>query len=161
MKDSDRGFRRVVASPEPVEIVERKEIRKLVESGFLVIACGGGGIPVIKTSGGLRGAEGVIDKDFAAERLASSLGARTLLIMTDVPCAYAHYATRLQKPLGRLTLKEAEVYMLGGNFPPGSMGPKMEATLRFIRRGGRRAIITDRENAIEALRGREGTIITR
>lgn len=161
MKDSDRGFRRVVPSPEPVEIIERREIRTLVEKGFLVIACGGGGVPVIRAASGLAGAEGVIDKDLSAERLAHSLGARTLLIITDVPNACSNYGTRIEKPLGKTTVKEAEVYLMGGHFPMGSMGPKVEASLRFIRHGGRRAIITDREHALDALRGKAGTIITR
>jgi carbamate kinase len=144
-----------------VEIVERREIRNLVESGYVVIACGGGGIPVARTQSGLRGAEGVIDKDLAAERLAHSVGARTLLIITDVPMVYSNYGTRIEKGLDKLTIKEAEVYMMGGQFPMGSMGPKVEAAIRFIRHGGRRVIITDKDSALEALRGKAGTIITR
>ena len=126
-----------------------------------MISCGGGGIPVTRGSSGLDGVEGVIDKDLAAERLAHSLGARTLLIITDVPRACSNYGTRIEKPLDKLTIKEAEVYMMGGHFPMGSMGPKVESSIRFIRHGGRRAIITDREHALEALRGKAGTIITR
>jgi carbamate kinase len=161
MKDSDRGYRRVVPSPDPVEIIEKKEIKRLVESGFVVIACGGGGIPVTRARSELKGVEGVIDKDLASQRLATSLGARTMMIITDVPCAFAHYGTRLQKELRKLTVKEAEVYTLGGHFPPGSMGPKIEASIRFLKKGGRRAIITDRENALSALRGKGGTVISR
>ena len=161
MKDSDRGYRRVVPSPEPIEIVERREIRNLVESGYLVIACGGGGVPVMRRPGGLDGIEGVIDKDLASERLAHSLGARTMLIITDVPVAYSNYGQRIEKELPKLSVKEAEVYMMGGHFPMGSMGPKVEASIRFIRRGGRRAIITDKDNALDALRGKAGTTITR
>ena len=133
----------------------------MVEKDFIVIACGGGGIPVIRTSNGLVGIEGVIDKDLASERLATALGARRLLIITDVRRVSIHYGTKLQKDLGRMNIKEAEVYMMGGQFPSGSMGPKIEASIRFIRHGGRRAIITDREHAISALRGTDGTIITR
>lgn len=160
-KDSDRGYRRVVPSPEPMEIVERREIRKLVNDGFIVIACGGGGIPVYRKHGLLEGAEAVIDKDLAAQRLANSLGAHTLLIITDVRKACTHYGTRLEKGIDRMSIKEAEIYMMGGQFPPGNMGPKVEAAIRFIRHGGRRAIITDREHALEALRGKDGTIISR
>lgn len=160
-KDSDRGYRRVVPSPEPVEIVEKREIRKAVENGFIVIACGGGGIPVCRRSTGLVGAEGVIDKDLAAERLATSLGARTLLIITGVRKVCSNYGTRIQKELDSMTIKEAEVYMMGGHFPMGSMGPKIEAAIRFVRHGGRRAIITDRKHALDALRGKDGTVIKR
>lgn len=161
MKDSGKGYRRVVPSPEPLEIVERREIKSLVDSGFIVIACGGGGVPVIRKGQGLEGAEGVIDKDLAAERLARSVGAKGLIILTDVKGAAVHYGTRLEKWLGSIRAREAEVYMMGGHFPPGSMGPKVEASIRFIRHGGRRAIITDREHALKALQGRDGTIITR
>ncbi len=160
-KDSDRGYRRVVPSPEPLEIVEKREIRKLVDSGFLVIACGGGGVPVVRRSSGLVGMEGVIDKDLAAERLGHALGARTMLIITDVRKVASNYGTGIQKDLDRMTIKEAEVYMMGGHFPMGSMGPKVEAAIRFIRRGGRRVVITDREHALDALRGKDGTTITR
>ena len=159
-KDSNRGYRKVVPSPDPKEIVESKEIKKLVQEGFVVIACGGGGIPVFKTPHGFRGAEAVIDKDLASERLATSLGAETLLILTDVDCAYRDYGTRKQKPLKRLSLREAESLFKQGLFPPGSMGPKVLAATRFLRHGGKRAIITSPEKAVLALKGRAGTEIT-
>jgi carbamate kinase len=160
-RDSDRGYRRVVPSPEPLEIIERREIRKLVSQGFIVIACGGGGVPVFRRHGALEGAEAVIDKDLAAQKLANSLGAHMLLIITDVRRVATHFGKSLQKDLDKMTINEAEVYMMGGQFPPGSMGPKIEASMRFIRHGGRKAIITDREHALDALRGRDGTTITR
>jgi carbamate kinase len=160
-RDSDRGFRRVVPSPEPLQIVEKREIRKLVDQGFMVIACGGGGIPVKATSSGLEGMEAVIDKDLAAERLATALGARTLLMITDVERVALNYGDPLQKDLDSMTVKEAEQYMKEGHFPPGSMGPKVTASIRFIKHGGRRVIITSREKALQALKGKGGTVITR
>jgi carbamate kinase len=158
-RDSDRGFRRVVPSPEPLEIVERREIRKLVSQGFLVIACGGGGIPVFRRKSGLEGAEAVIDKDRAAVRLAMAVGATTLLIVTDVERVALDYGTPRQKALDSMTVREAERYMREGHFPPGSMGPKIGAAIRFIKNGGKRVIITSREKALLALRGRAGTAI--
>jgi len=160
-KDSDRGFRRVVPSPDPIEIIEKKEIKKLVEDGFLVIACGGGGIPVSGSGSSLKGIEGVIDKDLATERLATSIGAKTMLIVTDVRKVASDYGTRLHKDIDTMNVKEAEVYMMGGHFPPGNMGPKVESAIRFLKKGGRRVIITDRDHALEALRGRDGTVITK
>ena len=159
-KDSNRGYRKVVPSPEPKEIVEYREIKKLSQEGFIVIACGGWGIPVFKTSHGYAGAEAVIDKDLASERLATSLKAETLLILTDVEYAYQDYGTRKQKPLKRISLKEAEKLYKQDQFPPGSMGPKILAATRFIRHGGKRAIITSPEKAVLALKGKAGTEIT-
>lgn len=160
-RDSGRGYRMVVPSPEPLEIVEKREIKKLMNDGFVVIACGGGGVPVVRKQSGLEGAEAVIDKDLASEKLATSLRAKTLLIITDVRKAASHYGSGIQKDINAMNIKEAEVYMMGGQFPPGSMGPKVEAAIRFIKHGGKRAIITDSEHAVEALRGKDGTIITR
>ena len=159
-KDSNRGYRKVVPSPDPREIVEAGEIARLVKEGFIVIACGGGGIPVFKTPQGFRGAEAVIDKDLASERLATSLHADILLMLTDVPCACQDYGTKRQKPLHRISLAEAERLYRRGQFPPGSMGPKILAATRFIRHGGKRAIITSPEKAVLALRGKAGTEIT-
>jgi carbamate kinase len=158
-KDSDRGYRKVVPSPDPKEIVEAKEIKHLVEQGYVVIACGGGGIPVFREGRTLSGAEAVIDKDLASERLATSLRAHTLLILTDVDCIYMDYGTSRQKPLRNLTLKEAERLCKEGQFPPGSMGPKILASIRFLRNGGKRAIITSPEKALLALKGKAGTVI--
>jgi len=158
-RDSDRGFRRVVPSPEPLEIVEKGEIRSLVRKGFLVIACGGGGIPVFRKASGLEGAGAVIDKDRAAVRLAMAVGASTLLIITGVDRIALSYGTPRQKALDSMTLMEAEQYLGEGHFPPGSMGPKIEAAIRFIKQGGKRVIITSREKALLALRGMAGTTI--
>ena len=159
-KDSNRGYRKVVPSPDPKEIVEAGEIARLVKEGFIVIACGGGGIPVFKTPKGFRGAEAVIDKDLASERLATSLKADAFLILTDVDCAYRDYGTKKQKPLRRLSVQEAESLYKAGQFPPGSMGPKMLAAIRFLKHGGKHAIITSPEKAVLALRGKAGTEIT-
>lgn len=160
-KDSDRGYRKVVPSPDPKEIVEAGEIKRLVEEGFIVIACGGGGIPVFKTPKGYEGAEAVIDKDLASERLATPLRADTLLILTDVDCVYRDYGTPKKKPLHRLTVQEAEKLYKEGQFPPGSMGPKILASVRFLRHGGKRAIITSPEKAVLALKGKAGTQVKR
>ncbi|HJW96989.1 MAG TPA: carbamate kinase [archaeon] len=159
-KDSDRGYRKVVPSPEPKEIVESREIKRLVQEGFVVIACGGGGIPVFRTPHGFSGAEAVIDKDLASERLATSLGAEILLILTDVDCAYKDYGTPKQKPLHKLSLREVESLYKQGQFPPGSMGPKIVASIRFLKHGGKKAIITSPEKALQALKGKAGTEIT-
>jgi len=158
-KDSNRGYRKVVPSPDPIEIVESREIRKLADDGFLVIACGGGGIPVFRKGNALSGAEAVIDKDLASERLATSLRADTLLILTDVDCVYRDYGFPRQKPLRKLSLVEVEKLYKEGQFPPGSMGPKILAATRFIRHGGSRAIITSPEKALLALKGKAGTEI--
>ncbi len=158
-KDSNRGYRKVVPSPDPKEIVESREIRKLADEGFLVIACGGGGIPVFRKGNALSGAEAVIDKDLASERLATSLRADILLILTDVDCVYRDYGTPKQKPLRKLSLAEAEKFYKEGQFPPGSMGPKILASVRFLRHGGKRAIITSPEKAVLALKGKVGTEI--
>jgi carbamate kinase len=158
-KDSNRGYRKVVPSPDPKEIVESREISRLVGEGFIVIACGGGGIPVFKTKHGYMGAEAVIDKDLASERLATSLHADTLLILTDVECAYKDYGTPKKKALRKLSLNGAEKLYREGQFPPGSMGPKVLAATRFIRHGGKRAIITSPEKAVLALKGEVGTEI--
>lgn len=160
-KDSNRGYRKVVPSPEPLGIVEVKEIKRLVQDGFIVIACGGGGIPVFKTPRGYSGAEAVIDKDLASERLATSLRASILLILTDVDCVYRDFGTPKQKPLRSLTVQEAESLYKQGQFPPGSMGPKIMASIRFLKHGGSRAIITSPEKAVLALKGKAGTEISR
>ncbi|MDD1656449.1 MAG: carbamate kinase [Methanomicrobiales archaeon] len=154
-------FRRVVPSPEPVRIVEQNSLRILCEGGFIVVAAGGGGIPVTADADGtLRGVEAVIDKDLTAERMAVALGADALLILTDVPCASLHYGTPQAEPLGRITAGEAERYLQEGHFPEGSMGPKVKACVRFARAGGRAGIITSLEEAPRALRGLAGTCIT-
>jgi carbamate kinase len=158
-RDSDRGFRRVVPSPDPKEIVEAVEIRNLVDSGTLVIAAGGGGIPVAIRRNRLEGMEAVIDKDLAAERLASSLRASTLMMLTDVDEVCLDYASPKEKGLRSLSLKDARKYLKEGHFPPGSMGPKIEAAIRFLTHGGRKVIITSPEKAVNALDGKAGTTV--
>jgi carbamate kinase len=157
--NGEKPYRRVVPSPRPLEIVERRCIDKLVRAGHVVITCGGGGVPVIPHNGRLEGVEAVIDKDLASERLATAWGAHTLLILTDVERVALHYDTPEQIELETLTVAEAKRHLATGEFPPGSMGPKIEAAVRFLENGGRRAIIASLEQAQEALAGWAGTEI--
>ena len=160
-EDSGRGWRRVVPSPKPSDIVEKDEIREMVRKNFIVIACGGGGIPVLRDKKGkLKGVAAVIDKDFAAERLGSLIGAELLLLITSVSQVAIAYGTPEQKNLREVTLKEAERYYAEGHFPPGSMGPKIEASIKFLRSGGKKTIITSLEGIGAAIRGEGGTEIT-
>ena len=161
--DAGRGYRRLVPSPEPVEIVESGMIRSLFDEGYLVIAAGGGGVPVVsqEPDGTLKGIEAVIDKDHTAALLARDIEADVLLILTDVDNAFLNFGSRDQKALGILPAALARRYLREGHFPPGSMGPKVESALRFIDAGGREAIITSPSLAISALSGSAGTIITR
>ncbi len=161
-EDAGRGFRRVVASPAPVAIVEIDAVRALMERGFIPITVGGGGIPVIKNAdGSLSGAAAVIDKDHAAELLAEQLGADVLLILTAVEQVSLHYHKPDQRQLSLVSAQEAAEYVALGHFAPGSMLPKMEAAMRFARSGsGRRAIITSLDQAARALNGQAGTTVT-
>ena len=157
VEDAARGYRRVVPSPEPIEIVELEVIQYLVEHGVLVIACGGGGIPVIWKDGRLEGVEAVIDKDRASALLASCLGVDLLVISTDTDYVYLDYKKSGQRPLRQVSVNELEVYLKAGQFPSGNMGPKIESVLRFLRAGGRQAIITSCENLRQAVAGSAGT----
>ncbi|MGQ9477118.1 MAG: carbamate kinase [Candidatus Bipolaricaulia bacterium] len=159
-EDAGRGWRRVVPSPDPKAIVEKEAIRTLLENRTIVIASGGGGIPVIREGGRLIGVEAVIDKDLAGERLAADVGAQTFLILTDVEQVKLHYKTLKERPISNMTLEEAKRYYAEGHFAPGSMGPKVRAAIRFIESGGKRAIITSLGKALLALEGRAGTTIT-
>jgi carbamate kinase len=152
----DRPYRRVVPSPEPVELVEGEELTRLVERGNLVITVGGGGVPVVRDDG-LRGIEAVVDKDKASQLLASALGSDTLVILTDVEFAYVNYDTPDQRPLRRPSPKELRTHLDAGEFGEGSMEPKIEACLRFIEQGGERAVITSPEHLMDALAGETGT----
>ncbi len=157
-EDAGRGWRRVVPSPEPKEIVEIEAIRDLVENGCLVICSGGGGVPVVRNRSTLGGIDAVIDKDLAAALLAKELGADALLILTDVPKAYIHYGTPEQTALDRVTASEMRAYAAEGHFKAGSMGPKVEACLRFVDAGGE-AVIASLTEVVQALTGEAGTHI--
>jgi carbamate kinase len=158
VEDAGRGWRRVVASPQPLEIVELDAIREMLYNDYVVIACGGGGIPVVRNEKGeLRGVYAVIDKDRASSLLASGLGADLFAISTGVPRVALYYNTPAQRFLERVTLREARQYMAEGHFAAGSMRPKVEAIIHFLERGGPSAVISDPPNLAAALRGEAGT----
>ena len=161
MEDAGRGWRRVVASPEPKSIIEIDTIRSLVETDHIVVACGGGGIPVFKTNGHhLKGAAAVIDKDFAAAVLAKQLNADLLIILTAVEKVAIHFGKPDQQDLDRLTADEARKYIADGEFAPGSMLPKVEAALAFAESAPEReTLITLLEKARDGIDGKTGTVI--
>jgi carbamate kinase len=160
MEDAGRGLRRVVPSPIPREIVELDVIKLLVESGYIVIAAGGGGIPVIRNEqGDLEGVEAVIDKDLGSSLLARNLGAEIFIISTVVDTVYLNFGKENQKPIRWATLPEIRRYLAEGHFKPGSMRPKIEAIIQFLEDGVKRAIITSPENLLRAVRGECGTTI--
>ena len=159
VEDASRGYRRVVPSPEPIEIIELEVIRDLVERNVLVIACGGGGIPVVWKDGALEGVEAVIDKDRASALLAAQLGVDLFVISTDADFVYLHYKRPDQQPLRKVCAKELREYLQAGHFPAGNMGPKIESVLRFLQDGGKEAIITSCDHLSEAVRGTAGTHI--
>ena len=160
VEDAGRGFRRVVPSPIPKEIIELDVIRLLVESGYVVVATGGGGIPVIRNEqGDLEGVEAVIDKDLGSSLLARNLGVDTLIILTAIDAAYLNFGKENQKPIRRATLSEIKQYMREGHFKPGSMKPKIEAIIQFLEGGGRKAIITSPKNLLKTIKGEDGTTI--
>jgi len=159
VEDAARGYRRVVPSPEPIAIVELEVIRSLVGQGALVVACGGGGIPVVREKGRLRGIEAVIDKDRASALLASELRVDIFAISTDTDYVYLDYKKPTQRPLVRLTVSELEHHSKAGHFPPGNMGPKVESALHFLRAGGKEVVITSYDHLCDAIAGRAGTHI--
>jgi carbamate kinase len=159
IEDVGRGLRRAVASPAPKRILEIEVVRRLLSLGAVVIAAGGGGVPVTAAADGLRGVEAVVDKDLTAALLADEVGADLLLIITDVPCAYTDYLTPRQAPLWKVTASEARALLARGHFAPGSMGPKMEACARFASAAGRRAIVCQASDVTAALRGEAGTTV--
>jgi carbamate kinase len=161
VEDSGRGWRRVVPSPRPVRVVEAALIRTLVEAGIVPIAVGGGGIPVLETPTGLRGVEAVVEKDFATAVLARELGAERVYFLTGVDRVAVGWGTPAQRFLDRLTVAEARRLLELGEFPPGSMGPKVEAALGFVEAGGEVAVITSLDRLAEVDRGSAGTIIGR
>ena len=158
-EDSGRGWRRVVPSPMPVCIIEQKASKTLVNRGSVVIAAGGGGIPVIEEKGKLKGVEAVIDKDYASAILAIGLEADVFLISTAVEKVALNFGKPDQKLLDNMTLAEAKKYLKQGQFPPGSMGPKIRAIINFLEKGGKEAIITNPESIELALQGKTGTHI--
>jgi carbamate kinase len=159
VEDAARGYRRVVPSPDPTAVVEEKIIRQLVNDGVLVVACGGGGIPVVEEDGSLRGVEAVIDKDRASALLASVLGVDLFAISTDAEYVYLDYKKPTEQPLTCVTASEMERHLREGQFPPGNMGPKIESALRFLQAGGGEVIITSYEHLAEAVHGSAGTHI--
>jgi carbamate kinase len=159
VKKTAKGYRRVVVSPKPVTIVEKREIKRLIDQNFIVICCGGGGIPVVREGRAFSGVDAVIDKDLASARLAEEIGVDIFLIATDVPAVALNYGKSDEKFLNRVTLKDAGQYLRQNHFPAGSMGPKIEAAMQFVRHSGRRAIIASIEEIESAVEGKAGTEI--
>ena len=156
----DKGWRRVVASPEPLEVLETPALLTLLGAGYVVVAAGGGGIPVVRQGdGSVHGVEAVIDKDLTAALLADAIDADVLVIATDVEHAVLDFGTPAAQPVGRVCLADMEAYAADGQFASGSMGPKVEAAMRFVRHGGRRSVITALDRIADALSDDVGTII--
>jgi carbamate kinase len=157
--ETSRGYRRVVASPRPVSIIEKREIKKLIDMDFIVICCGGGGIPVIRKGRDFSGVEAVIDKDLASARLAEEIGADLFIIATDIEAVMRDFGSKNQKALRYLPLAEAARCIQKGQFAAGSMLPKVEAAVQFIKKGGQRAVITSIHAIEDAVNGKAGTEI--
>ncbi len=157
--DAGRGWRRVVPSPHPIKVIQRHMIRDAARQGHIVLACGGGGVPIIEDSetGAYRGLEAVIDKDLTSSVLASQIDADLFIILTAVPQVYMGFGTPEQRALGAVTLQEIERLREEGHFPAGSMGPKIDAIIDFLKQGGVRGLITDPASLSDALEGRAGT----
>jgi carbamate kinase len=157
----EKGWRRVVASPEPQRILDAAAVEALVDAGFVVVANGGGGIPVVEDADGtLRGVEAVIDKDLGAALLAQTVEADVLVIATDVPHAVLHFGTPQAEDVGTVTVAQMRRYAAEGHFASGSMGPKVDAACRFVEQGGTRAVITDLAHITDAMQGDGGTVVT-
>ncbi|MCU0577354.1 MAG: carbamate kinase [Desulfobacterota bacterium] len=161
VRKTEKGYRRVVASPEPVTIVEKNEIMRLIEMDFVVVCCGGGGIPVVREGRSFAGVDAVIDKDLASARLAAEVGVDTFIVATDVPGVAVGFGQQDQKFLARLTTGQARRYIDRGEFPEGSMLPKIRAVMNYLEAGGGRAVITSIEAIEDAVAGRAGTEIVR
>ncbi|MDQ1265791.1 MAG: carbamate kinase [Bacteroidota bacterium] len=159
VEDSSRGYRRVVASPEPIQVLQLDIIRKIIDLGIIAIALGGGGIPVVKNGSDITGSEAVIDKDKSSALLAKNLDVDMFIISTDTDQVYLNYKKQNQTGIPKATADEMEQYHKDGHFPPGSMGPKIESVIRFLRSGGKHAIVTSYEFLTEALEGNAGTHI--
>ena len=158
LEDAGRGWRRLVASPRPVRVVQRHMIHDSASAGHIVVACGGGGIPIVRGADrDYEGIEAVIDKDLTSSVLAAEIGAELLIILTDVPQVYVHYGKPEQRALGAVTLKEIEALQAEGHFGTGSMGPKVEAIVNFLKAGGKRGLITSPARLGDAMDGRAGT----
>ncbi len=160
VRKTEKGFRRVVASPEPITIVEKNEIVKLIEMDFVVICCGGGGIPVVREGRSFAGVDAVIDKDLASAKLAVEVGVDTFIIATDVPGVAINYGSKDQRFLRTITVTQAERYRQEGHFSEGSMLPKILSAVSFLQAGGGRAVIAAIEEIEDAVAGRAGTEIT-
>ncbi|MGC8544565.1 carbamate kinase [Athalassotoga sp.] len=159
-EDAGRGYRRVVPSPEPLDIVEKDLIRELMEKGVLTVAVGGGGIPVLKEKDGtIKGVEAVIDKDRASSLLAKILDVDIFMILTGVDEVYLNYGKADQKVLKTLKVSDAKAYIVSNQFPAGSMGPKIEAAISFVEKTGRQCVITSLEKVSEAMEGKAGTFV--
>ena len=158
-QNTAHGYRRVVASPQPITIVEKREIRKLIEMDFIVICCGGGGIPVIREDRSFFGVDAVIDKDLASAKLAQEIGVDVFLIATDTDGVALNFGTPKQKFLRRMSLTEAARFFMEDQFPSGSMGPKVQAAMQFLQATGRRAVITSISAIEAAVDGEAGTEI--
>ena len=157
--ETPKGFRRVVASPKPVTIIEKREIQRLIDSGFIVICCGGGGIPVVRNGRAFNGVDAVIDKDLVSALLATEIGADLLVIATDVEGVLADFNTPNQRLISQMQINEARDFLAGNKSGKGSMGPKVEAALKFIQSGGKRAVITSIEAISDSVQGKAGTQI--
>ncbi|MDG7036403.1 MAG: carbamate kinase [Nitrososphaerota archaeon] len=158
-EDAGRGWRRVVPSPDPKIVAERLAIKTLIDAGFIVVANGGGGIPVVEIDGITKGVDAVIDKDLGGQRLATLLGASKFIILTDVDAAALNYNTPQQQKLGRITVEKMKEYYDQGHFKAGSMGPKVLASIRFVESGGEESIIAQLSQLSEAIEGKVGTHI--
>jgi carbamate kinase len=157
-----KTYRRVVPSPDPIAIVEKEAVKRLVDAGVVIVASGGGGIPVVMNKdGSLQGVEAVIDKDLAGEKLAEIVDADLFLILTDVEKVKLNYGKPNERSLSRMTVKQAKRYLKQGHFLDGSMEPKVRACVRFLEVGGKKAVITSLDKAFEALEGKTGTAICR
>lgn len=162
IEDPEKGWRRVVASPMPLRIVNKGSIEALIRQGVVVIACGGGGVPVIQDKqGNLKGVEAVIDKDLASQCLALDIEADIFLILTDVPAVYLNFGTESQEPIERIQAGAMRKLLEQKTFPAGTIGPKVEAAVRFVEMGGEKAVIAGLEQAEDALKGKTGTTIIR
>jgi carbamate kinase len=155
----EKGWRRVVASPEPVAVIDSGAVRTLADAGYVVIAGGGGGIPTVREHGVLRGVPAVIDKDLGAALLARTVAADVLVIATDVPHAVLRFGTPDAEPLGRVTVAQMRDHLAAGHFASGSMGPKVDAACRFVEHGGSHAAITRLDQILEAVAGDAGTLV--